>query len=257
MATQQPKTSYKDWLAKRGPKARTSTAANRDAWRKQMGLPAINAPKPQTGLGTNSPSTPASPPQRPDPWNPTLDFSGVQDETDITNTYNQNKIARQVQNRDRLADIERDRTQARENWAQQMKDIAVNAASRGLGRSGIREANDTRANTQAMRTLDDLDTARRNEETAYRTDLGNLDANLKTALGRNLAASGQREQQNYNDLVTGGILAPNPDPNTEATSVYQAPTVKWVDFVKSHARPTNPAQWAALRAKYLKRFGNG
>lgn len=263
---QQPRISYQAWLAKRGPKARQSTAANRDAWRRQVGLPAINnKPKPpETGNGvpTASQSNPGDS-KPPDPWNPTLDYMGVQDENDLTNQYNQGVADRTRSNTERLADLTKAQSRVREAYANQVRAIASNAASRGIGRSGIRDQNDLENQTQTTQSLNDIDTERTRETTGFTTDLQNMGTNYQSALSRNRAAAGQREMATFNDNTRDGQLAPEIPADTtrpEARATNPPPPAQrptWAQFVATHTRPTNQAGWAALRAKYLKRFGNG
>ncbi len=240
-----------------------------------MQLPARPAPRPRpktrvsnvtTGAAASTafkaapkPAAPAAPAARPvdaiknpAPWTPTLDATGIADDADLTNRYNQDKTGLDTQWGDQVNSLNRQYTTAAESYAQRNKDIATNAASRGLGRSGIRQANDLESGLSYGRQVNDIDTARTTGETTYKNALKNLATNYQTGQARNLAVSGQRSLDSYNASTAGGYDAQVPA-NAPGTGIK----MNWAQFKAKHPSAKTPAQIAALRQKYDRWVARG
>lgn len=231
-----------------GTASKTTNASGRAAAAVMLAAP-FNPPAPP------KPGAPAPRPvdalANPAPWTPTLDASGIADDADLTNRYNQDKSSLDTQWGDQQAKFTRDYTTAAEAFAARNKSIANNAAARGMGHSGIQAQNDLESGQDYTRNVNDLDTARKASETTYKDALKNLATNYQNALLRNSLTSGQRSLTAYNQSTAGAYDAPTPA-GAPGTGIKMS----WAEFLKKHPSANTPARVTALRQKY-QRWVNG
>ncbi len=207
------------------------------------------APKPVAPAGPAA--RPVDAIKNPAPWTPTLDAQGIADDADLTNRYNQDKTSLDTQWGDQQNQLTRQYTTASEAYADRNRAIADNAASRGMGRSGIRVRNDLESGLDYQRNVNDIDAARTTGETTYQNALKNLATNLVNSQKRNEIASGQRSLDAYNASTAGGYVAP------ASTAPGTGVKMNWAQFKAKHPSARTPAQIAALRQKYDRWIKNG